>query len=137
MALNVTVLEHSFERVKPCATEFASSFYSNLFADYPQAQPLFANTNMTEQQQHLVSALVLVIDNLREPDVLTDTLKKLGARHLSYGTIQEHYPMVGGSLLKTFESYLGEDWTLEVKQAWTDAYEAIASIMLEGARRES
>ncbi len=134
MSLNVEVLERSFAQIKPRATEFAASFYNNLFTDYPQAKPLFANTNMTEQQQHLVSSLVLVIDSLRKPEVLTDALKRLGAKHVKYGTIQEHYPMVGATLLKTFESYLGVDWTLEVKQAWTDAYEAIASIMLEGAK---
>ncbi len=134
MPLNVEVLQRSFAQIKPRATEFAASFYNNLFTDYPQAKPLFANTNMTEQQQHLVSSLVLVIDSLRKPEVLTDALKRLGAKHVKYGAIREHYPMVGTTLLKTFESYLGVDWTLEVKQAWTDAYEAIASIMLEGAK---
>jgi len=133
MSLNVEVLEHSFAQLKPDATEFAASFYNNLFNDYPQVQPLFANTNMAEQRQHLVSALVLVIENLRKPDVLTNALKKLGANHVNYGTIREHYPMVGASLLKTLESYMGVNWTPEVKQAWTDAYQAITSIMLEGA----
>ncbi len=40
---------------------------------------------------------------------------------------------MGAELLKTFESYLGADWTPEVKQAWTDAYGTIANIMLDGA----
>lgn len=40
---------------------------------------------------------------------------------------------MGAALLKNFESYLGENWTPEVEQAWTDAYEKIANIMLEGA----
>ena len=40
---------------------------------------------------------------------------------------------MGAALLKNFESYLGENWTPEVEQAWTDAYDKIANIMLEGA----
>jgi nitric oxide dioxygenase len=52
---------------------------------------------------------------------------------VKYGTLPEHYPMVGRTLLKTFESFLKKDWTPEVKQAWVDAYEAITSLMLEGA----
>jgi hemoglobin-like flavoprotein len=133
MTLNIKILESSFALIKPQATEFAASFYENLFTDYPQIKPLFAHTNMTKQQQHLISALVLVVDNLSNNEVLVDTLRKLGAKHLSYGTIQEHYPMVGAAILKTFESYLGAEWTPEVKQAWSDAYGAIASIMLQGA----
>lgn len=134
MSLNVELLEQTFARVKPHATEFASSFYNNLFTDYPQLRRLFAKTKMEEQEQKLMMSLVLVIENLRNPDYLKTILKNLGERHVSYGTMQEHYPMVGAALLKTFESYLGTDWTPEVKQAWTDAYGAIVNLMLEGAK---
>ena len=133
MSLNVPVLSQSFECVKPNAIEFSACFYTNLFADYPQLQSLFVNTNMAEQEQKLFSAIVLVIENLRQPDLLTNPLRGLGAQHVKYGVLVEHYPMVGKTLLKTFSSYLKADWTLEVEQAWTDAYGAIASLMLEGA----
>lgn len=134
MSLNVEVLEKSFERVKPHDTKFASSFYNNLLTDYPHLRPLFANTTMEDQEQKLIMSLMLVISNLRNPDYLTTILKELGERHVKYGAMREHYPMVGASLLKTFESYLGTDWTSEVKQAWIDAYGAIVNLMLEGAK---
>jgi hemoglobin-like flavoprotein len=137
MALNIEALESSFAQVKPLAPDFAASFYQNLFTDYPQLQPLFAHTDMNEQGKHIIKALVLVVENLRQPDVLNNALKEMGARHLKYGTIQEYYPMVGASLLKTFEFYLGANWTSEVKQSWCDAYDAIASIMLQGAKEVS
>lgn len=133
MSLNAELLEKSFARVKPQEEKFANSFYDNLFADNPEAKPLFANTDMAKQKKMLFASLVLVIDNLRKPDVLTDALKGLGARHVKYGALPEHYPLVGGALLKTFESYLGAEWTAEVKQAWVDAYGAITELMLSGA----
>lgn len=133
MSLNVEMLEKSFARVKPKAEEFADSFYETLFADNPEAKKLFENTNMAKQKKMLLASLVLVVDNLRKPDVLTDALKNLGARHVKYKTLPEHYPLVGAALLKTFESYLGAEWTPEVKQAWVDAYGAITDLMLEGA----
>ncbi|MGK7903661.1 MAG: globin family protein [Hormoscilla sp.] len=133
MSLEVELLEQSFEKIKPRADEFATSFYDNLFTDNPEAKPLFANTDMAKQKKMLVAALVLVVDNLRKPDTLTKALKDLGARHAKYGTLSEHYPLVGGAILKTFESYLGSDWTPEVKQAWVDAYGAITDLMLAGA----
>lgn len=135
MALNVELLEQSFEKVEANASEFAASFYDNLFTDYPEAQPLFANTEMVVQQQKLMDSLVLVISNLRKPDVLASALKGLGARHIKYGTLPEHYPLVGNTLLKTFEQYLGTDWTPENKQAWAEAYTAITSLMLEGVEQ--
>lgn len=131
--LKVELLERSFEKVKPRANDFAASFYENLFADYPAAKPLFAETDVTEQSKKLLASLVFVVENLRNPGALTGALRGLGARHVKYGALPAHYPLVGNSLLKTFDQYLGSDWTPETKQAWTDAYGVITETMLEGA----
>ena len=74
-----------------------------------------------------------MIENLRKPGALTEALKGLGARHVKYGALPEHYPLVGNTLLKTFEQYLGQAWTVETKQAWVEAYGLITEVMLEGA----
>ena len=133
MSLQVELLEESFGKVAPQADAFVSSFYDNLFADYPASKPLFEHTNMPKQMQQLKGGLVMVVENLRNPEVLSKALGGLGARHVKYGALPDHYPLVGNSLLKTFEQYLKEDWTPEVKQAWVDAYGAITALMLEGA----
>ncbi|MEB3267587.1 MAG: globin domain-containing protein, partial [Leptolyngbya sp.] len=131
--LQVELLESSFEKIKPQANAFIESFYSNLFADYPAAKPLFAHANMKEQGNKLLTSLVFVVENLRRPGELTDALKGLGARHVKYGALPEHYPLVGNTLLKTFEQYLGSDWTPPTQQAWVDAYGLITAVMLDGA----
>ena len=133
MSLQVELLEQSFDEIKPSANEFVTSFYDNLFTANPEAKPLFETTNMAEQKKKLLSSLVLVVENLRKPDVLDGTLRGLGARHVKYGALPEHYPLVGSALLTTFEQYLQSKWTPEVKQAWVDAYGAISEIMLDGA----
>ena len=133
MTLQVEILEQSFEKVVPKKDEFVASFYNNLFTDYPAAKPLFSSTDMGAQKMKLLDSLVFVVKNLRQPEALTKALKGLGFRHVKYGALPEHYPLVGNSLLKTFEQYLGEDWTPETKQAWVDAYGVITELMLEGA----
>jgi hemoglobin-like flavoprotein len=133
MALNVELLESSFAKIKGNGSEFSRKFYAQLFADYPEVQPLFAKTSMESQGQKLFQSLALVVNNLLKPDVLTHALKGLGTNHIKYGVLPQHYPMVGGSLLKTFEANLGLDWTPEVQQAWTEAYGVVAQLMLEGA----
>jgi len=40
MSLNVEFLEQSFEKIKPLADEFATSFYEKLFTDHPELKPL-------------------------------------------------------------------------------------------------
>ncbi|MBH8566871.1 pentapeptide repeat-containing protein [Nostoc sp. CENA67] len=133
MTLNVKILEQSFEKVKPCAEEFTASFYENLFKAHPEVKPLFTNTDMVNQQKKLLNSLVLVVENLRNPEALEPVLKALGGRHVSYGAIPKYYGPVGEALLVTFEQYLQEDWTHEVKKAWVDAFTAITTLMLKGA----
>ncbi|MBD2629335.1 pentapeptide repeat-containing protein [Trichormus variabilis] len=133
MTLNIELLEQSFEKVKPRANEFAASFYENLFNAHPEVKPLFANTDMVNQQKKLLNSLVLVVENLRNPEALGPVLNALGGRHVGYGAIPNYYGPVGEALLLTFEQYLVEDWTPEVKKAWLDAFTAITSLMLTGA----
>lgn len=133
MALNVELLESSFNQVKTNGSEFTERFYTLLFADYPEVQPLFANTHMGKQGIQLFKSLVFTVDHLRKPDELTSALKGLGTRHVKYGVLPQHYPMVGSSLLGAFAATLGTAWTPDVQQAWTDAYGVVTQLMLDGA----
>jgi hemoglobin-like flavoprotein len=133
MVLNVELLEDSFVQVKSDSTEFTQRFYTTLFADYPEVQSLFASTDMEVQGKKLFQSLTVVIHHLRQPDVLSSALRGLGTQHLQYGVLPQHYPMVGNSLLKAFAATLGTAWTPDIQQAWAEAYEVVAQLMLEGA----
>lgn len=133
MTIKTDLLKTSFALLQARKATFTDRFYTTLFTDYPMAKPLFANTDMEEQPKKLFASLVLVVNNLTKPDVLADTLKGLGARHIKYGVLPEHYPMVGSTLLKSMAATLGEQWNDEYAEAWTAAYAAIVEIMLDGA----
>jgi len=45
----------------------------------------------------------------------------------------EHYATVGSALLWTLEQGLGEQFTPEVREAWTAAYGLLAQVMQQGA----
>jgi hemoglobin-like flavoprotein len=130
---NIELAETSFEKIKPRAIEFVSSFYENLFAAYPETRYLFSSTDMEKQEKKLLNSLVLLVEGLRTPELLAPVLKDLGARHKGYGTVAEYYPLVGEILLKTFAEYLQEDWTPEVAQTWLNIYRTTSQLMLEGA----
>lgn len=131
MPLKTDLLQTSLALLKDQKSEFSALFYQNLFADYPEVKPLFAHTNMEEQPKKLFASLVLVVENLKQPDTLTIKLKGLGSRHVKYGVLPKHYPMVGGSLLKSMAVILKENWTSEILEAWLEAYAVITEVMLE------
>ena len=133
MPLQVELLERSFAAIAPQGRELADTFYVQLFADFPEVKPLFANAQLSVQKKKLLAALKLVVENLRRPEVLGPALEQLGSRHVDYGAKEEHYPAVGQTLLKSLATIGGAAWTAELQAAWTEAYGEIAKIMLAGA----
>ncbi len=133
MSLNVPLLRSSFELVVERQPQLTRRFYEILFQRYPQAKPLFHRRTPDAQEKMLNDALVAVMDRLDDAPWLTSTLKELGAKHVSYGVTAEMYDWVGASLLATLAEVAKDDWTPELEAAWTEAYGAIAGLMLSGA----
>lgn len=133
--LDVDRLEYSFALIRDRGAEFSAIFYRTLFTDYPEVEPLFQQADMQEQGKKLFASLAVVVENLRRPEILASRLRAMGERHVAYGVSANHYPMVGGTMLKSFEEVLEADWTPELKQAWTDAYRAVAEMMVDSAKR--
>lgn len=137
MSLDINMIRSSFEKAKPIAGDVANKFYEFLFQDYPAAKGLFTDVNMAAQKKALINSLVYIVDHLEDGEKLTNYLKKMGSRHVNYGTEPEHYSWVGQSLLKTFAFFFGDEWTPELKSQWTQAYTFIAETMLEGAENKT
>lgn len=133
MRINIELLEISFAAVAPAGDELTEVFYDHLLRDFPKVQPMFANSDMASQRKKLLASLKLVVENLRRPEALVPALENLGLRHLDSGTREEHYPAVGQTLLKSLAQIAGPGWTTELNDAWADAYDEVASIMLQSA----
>ncbi len=128
----ITLVQSSFESVKPIAQTAAELFYGRLFELNPSLRPLF-KTDMSEQQRKLMDTLEILAKGLRVQQVILPALKDLGRRHVGYGVKDEHYEAVGSALLWTLEKGLGEQFTPEVKEAWVAAYGLISGVMKEAA----
>jgi hemoglobin-like flavoprotein len=133
MSLPVETLRTSFRRIIELSPNVTHRFYEVLFARQPVTRRMFGRH--AEQEKLLAGALAAVIAHLEDGPWLTSTLTGLGARHAGYGITDEMYGWVGEALLATFAETLGQEWTVEVEQAWTAAYGAIAGLMQEGARQ--
>lgn len=133
MALELDVLETSFDAVAPRGDELVETFYARLFAAAPAVKPLFAGTDLRRQKAMLLAALVLLRKSLRDLDAIVPTLRELGRRHVAYGAQPDHYPVVAAVLIASMAEVAGEAWRPEYERAWADALEVVAGAMLEGA----
>lgn len=125
------LIEESFAALATQGEALTARFHERLFEQYPALIPLFSNSSVVEQQKKLLASLVLLVQNLHKPDVLSDYLKGLGARHVHYGATADHYPLVVENLLAVMAEFAGELWTPAVKQAWENTLNTVATIMLD------
>jgi hemoglobin-like flavoprotein len=131
----ITLVQESFEKVKPIASTAANIFYTKLFELDPALKPLFPSSDeaMVEQGNKLMMMLSSAVAGLSNLDMLVPVLQNLGKRHVEYQVKPSHYDTVGAALLGTLAVGLGDDFTPEVKDAWTNVYGTMATVMIDAS----
>jgi len=130
----ISAVQGTFAKVEPIADKAAVLFYGRLFELDPSLKPMFKG-NMDEQGAKLMRMLGIAVRGLTSLDTIVPAVENLGVRHIAYGVKDEHYATVGAALLWTLEQGLGDDFTPEVKQAWTDVYTLLAQVMQDAAHK--
>nr|WP_315256674.1 NO-inducible flavohemoprotein [uncultured Duganella sp.] len=118
-------------------------FYQSLFRDHPEVKPLFNQANQHEgtQQRALANAVLMYAKNIEKLEGLGPLVSTIVNKHVSLQILPEHYPIVGGALLKAIREVLGEEIATDaVIEAWGAAYGQLADILIgaeEGAYQQN
>lgn len=125
------LVQKTWIMVEPNADTAAEIFYGRLFEQEPAFKAMF-KSDMSKQGKMLMKTISLAVAALDDVEPLVPVLKNLGARHAAYGVKDSDYEVVGSALLWTLKKGLGDNFTPEVKNAWTEVYDVLASVMKEG-----
>jgi hemoglobin-like flavoprotein len=131
------VVRESWAQFEPVAVESAAFFYDKLFELDPEAQRLFAKTDMVAQGHKVMRMFAEIVHTLDRPEALVAEVADLGRRHVGYGVQDHQYDSVGTALLWTLERGLGPAFTDEVRDAWTEAYLLLSSVLRRATARAS
>eukprot|EP01051_Picozoa_sp_SAG22_P003113 SAG22_NODE_147_length_17533_cov_46.384536_12_plen_278_part_00 len=101
-----------------------------LFSSFKNEPNMYESPALIKHASGVVSTVGTAVSMLRKLDELAPVLKDLGTRHVKYGVLEAHYDVVGQALLKTLEMGLGDAFTAEVRQAWTEVYGVVSSTMI-------
>ncbi|MCC9640718.1 globin domain-containing protein [Rhodopirellula sp. JC740] len=128
----VAMVKDSWEKVKPISEQAAELFYGRLFTLDPSLRSLFKG-DMSEQGKKLMSTISLAVASLDRLETILPTVQELGRKHaVEYAVPDSSYATVGEALLWTLGQGLGDDFTDEVKEAWTLTYTTLSGAMLSG-----
>ena len=129
----VKLVQDSWAMVEPIADKAAELFYGRLFETAPEVKPLFKG-NMVEQGKKLMQMISIAVKGLSNLESIVPAVQAMGQRHVKYNVKEDHYAVVGASLLWTLEQGLGEAYTPETAEAWTVVYGLLSSTMIDAAK---
>ena len=133
--MDIPAMRANFAKAAAAGDEAPLYFYSHLFLSHPETRAMFP-VSMAHQRDRLFSALGDVVARVDDLDALVPILQALGRDHRKFGTLAAHYPAVGASLLATLEHF-DDDWSPELAKSWSEAYDVVASVMIEAAEEAS
>ena len=128
----VQLVKDSWAMVVPIADDAVQLFYNRLFELNPGLTALF-KSDMAEQRRKLATMLGTAVASLDRLETIVSAVQALGERHAGYGVKPADYDTVAAALLWTLEQGLGEAFTPDIREAWTETYVILATTMQEAA----
>jgi nitric oxide dioxygenase len=125
-------VQRTFNVIAPIADSAAALFYSKLFELDPSLRSMF-KADMTDQGKKLMQILGVAVSSLKNLEAIVPAVQDLGRRHVKYGVRPQHYNTVAEAILWMLAQTLGNAFTPEIKQSWTEVYTVLADTMIAAA----
>jgi nitric oxide dioxygenase len=117
-------------------------FYKTLLAENPQVRPLFNQAHQAsgDQPRALANGVLMYARHIDQLEQLGGLVTQIVNKHVALNVLPEHYPIVGGCLLRAIREVLGPEIATDaVIEAWGAAYGQLADLLIgieEGAYAE-
>ncbi len=128
----ISIIKSTAHLLKEQGETLTRHFYKRMFAHNPEVIPFFnpVHQMLGVQQKALAEAICAYAANIDNLEVLSNAVELIAQKHSSLQIRPEHYPIVGENLVFSIREVLGEVASSEVIEAWSEAYEFLAGILI-------
>jgi nitric oxide dioxygenase len=107
-------------------------FYRVMFDKHPEVKAFFNEAHQASgtQARALAGAVLAYAAHIDRLDEIAGALPRIIQKHAALGIQPEHYPIVGRCLLQAIRDVLGAAATDEVIDAWGQAYQSLADLLI-------
>lgn len=128
-----TIVKATVPLLESGGEALTTHFYQMLISENPTVRPLFNQANQVSgaQQRALANGVLMYARHIDELEQLGGLVAQIINKHVALNVLPEHYPIVGGCLLRSIREVLGaEIATDEVMEAWAAAYQQLADLLI-------
>ncbi len=132
----IEIVKATAPAVKEHGKAITERMYEIAFNERPEYRRFFENTHMKSEEEgkkqaaKLAASVYAYASHIDELDKLGDAVEHIAKAHVNTRVIAEQYPVIGECLLAAMKDVLGDAATPEVMEAWTEAYNSLASIFI-------
>jgi nitric oxide dioxygenase len=108
-------------------------FYKTLLSENPSVRPLFNQAHQAsgDQPRALANGVLMYARHIDQLEQLGGLVSQIVNKHVALNILPEHYPIVGGCLLRAIREVLGAEIATDaVIAAWAAAYQQLADILI-------
>ena len=129
---SVAIIKSTVPVLEVHGSAITKRFYQMLFAENPELLNIFnhANQKQGRQQTALANAVYAAALHIDKLEAILPVVRQIAHKHRSLGVKAEHYPIVGRNLLAAIKDVLGDAATVEILNAWAEAYGVIADVFI-------
>lgn len=129
---HINIIKSTIPLLENAGPAMTAHFYQRMFNSNPELQDIFnmSNQHTGRQQVALFEAIAAYAKNIENLSVLTTAVERIAQKHTSFNIQADHYAIVGHHLIETLRELATEAFTTEVEEAWTQAYQFLASIFI-------
>ena len=125
----VEIIRRTWSDLAPRAEALSVDFYARLFELAPDAERLLAPLDMTVQRRKFVATVDALVRAADDPGALVSASVPHGRRHARLGATEAHFTAAGSALLQSLDAALGDGFTHDAHDAWSDLYALVSAVM--------
>lgn len=126
-------VQKAWSRISALNDAHVKEIYEELFRQAPELIGMFPHHNLPIAK--MSDTLNTVITSLEQLDSLGFIIRDLGRRHQRYNVQPEHFESLKRALTTVFERRLGTQYQPDLGEAWSQMYDEVSALMLEGLNR--
>ncbi|NTS76763.1 NO-inducible flavohemoprotein [Catenovulum sp. SM1970] len=130
---HITIIKSLIPLLEQTGAALTDHFYNRMFKHNPELKHVFNMSHQASgtQKAALFEAIAAYAKNIESVEILQSAVERIAQKHTSFNVQPEMYDIVGHHLTETLRELTGELFTAEVEEAWTCAYQFLASIFIK------
>lgn len=130
---SIQIVKATAPVLEQIGARITTHFYGIMLTEFPEVRPLFNQAHQANgtQSHALANAIVAFANHVDNPQALSTALWRVAQKHASLFVQPEQYNIVGQCLVRAIDEVLGEAATPEILDAWADAYDYLANLLID------